>query len=114
MKKITIAALVALVSFSSNAALQCGPFKLTINDSEGLIRVNGEKVNTQKVRYLGAQGDEGNTLWEMTLMPAKNGNMYGYELNKRHRKAWLNVELIRTRSDAPRFMGSFDCQKIPD
>lgn len=114
MKKIIIATVVALISFSSHAALQCGPFKLTINDNEGLVRVNGERVNTQKVHYLGAQGDEGNALWEMTLMPAKDGNMYGYELNKRHRKAWLNVELIRTRADAPRFIGSFGCQKVPD
>lgn len=111
IKSLILAGLFLLPT-CSNAAFQCGSFNLSIDDREGLVRVNGEKVNTQKVYYLGKQGDESNARWEMTLMPARDGNMYGYELMKRNHKAWLNVELIRTNMDQPRLIGSFDCHPV--
>ncbi|MFC0228688.1 hypothetical protein [Serratia aquatilis] len=84
---------------------------MTGND-DGWVRVNGEKVTSQKVRYLGKQGDEANTQYNMDLMPSRDGNMYGFEFIKRDGKAWLNVELLRTRIDAPRVIGTYDCVKI--
>ncbi|MGP2413862.1 hypothetical protein ACTUSQ_06815 [Pantoea ananatis] len=97
---------------SSYAAFQCGGFRLTLNDAEGRIRVNGELVTSQKVKYLGAQGDEANTKWDMGLMPASDGNNYGFQFIKRDGKSWLNVQLLQASMDAPRVIGSFPCVKV--
>ncbi|WMJ65813.1 hypothetical protein RBI80_01605 [Klebsiella variicola] len=47
-------------------------------------------------------------------MPARDGNMYGYEFIKQNGKAFLNVELIRRVMEEPRIIGSFDCKRVPD
>lgn len=47
-------------------------------------------------------------------MPARDGNMYGFEYIHPNgsNKRWLNVELIRGNMDEPRIIGSFDCKRI--
>lgn len=107
---ILIGILFAAPSFAS---FQCGGYKLTLSDHEGMIRVNGELVTSQKVKYLGDQGDEGNTKWDMGLMPARDGNNYGFEFIKRNNKSWLNVQLLQNSMDAPKLIGSFPCKKVP-
>lgn len=102
------------VSLPSFAAFQCGGYKMTLTDSEGLVRINGELVTSQKVKYLGAQGDESKAVWNMGLMPARDGNNYGFEFVKRNRKSFLNVQLLQNSMDAPKLVGSFPCEKIKD
>ncbi|URR10428.1 hypothetical protein [Enterobacter roggenkampii] len=103
-----------LVSLPSFAAFQCGGYKMTLSDVEGLVRINGELVTSQKVKYLGAQGDESKAVWNMGLMPARDGNNYGFEFVKRNGKSFLNVQLLQNSMDAPRIIGSFPCKKVPD
>lgn len=100
------------VSLPSFAAFQCGGYKMTLTDSEGLVRINGELVTSQKVKYLGAQGDESKAVWNMGLMPARDGNNYGFEFVKRNGKSFLNVQLLQNSMDAPRIIGSFPCKKV--
>lgn len=76
--------------------------------------MNGEKVTSQKVRYLKKAGDEANTAWDMGLMPASDGNNYGFEFVKRNGKAFLNVQLLQANMDIPPIIGSFPCRKVPD
>lgn len=100
------------VSLPSFAAFQCGGYKMTLTDSEGLVRINGELVTSQKVKYLGAQGDESKAVWNMGLMPARDGNNYGFEFVKRNGKSFLNVQLLQNSMDAPKIIGSFPCKKV--
>lgn len=109
----TFCASAIFLSLSANAAFLCGGWKLTGND-DGWVRVNGEKVTSQKVKELGAKGDGANTVWNMGLMPARDGNNYGFEFVKRNGKAFLNVQLLQNSMDAPRIIGSFPCTKISD
>ncbi|HFE4603155.1 TPA: hypothetical protein ACF26J_004940 [Klebsiella quasipneumoniae subsp. similipneumoniae] len=101
-----------LVSLPSFAAFQCGGYKMTLSDAEGLVRINGELVTSQKVKYLGAQGDESKAVWNMGLMPARDGNNYGFEFVKRNGKSFLNVQLLQSSMDAPKVIGSFPCVKV--
>ncbi|EJA5052711.1 hypothetical protein MU985_003155 [Salmonella enterica] len=103
---------VMFFSVPSMAAIQCGGYHLSINDREGLVRINGELVTSQKVKYVGATHDEANAIWQMGLMPARDGYNYGFELIKDDGKAWLNVELIFADMDAPRIIGSFPCHRV--
>ncbi|ECF0142211.1 hypothetical protein EX931_14270 [Salmonella enterica subsp. enterica serovar Monschaui] len=102
------------VSLPSFAAFQCGGYKMTLSDAEGLVRINGELVTSQKVKYLGAQGDESKAVWNMGLMPAHDGNNYGFEFVKRNGKSFLNVQLLQNSMDAPKIIGSFPCKKVQD
>ncbi|EOV6173561.1 MULTISPECIES: hypothetical protein [Klebsiella pneumoniae complex] len=95
----------------AQADLVCGGFRLHAA-SDGWTRVNGEKVNTQKITFLKREGDWDNIKTDMTLMPARDGNMYGYEFIKQNGKAFLNVELIRRVMEEPRIIGSFDCKRV--
>ncbi|ARF51032.1 hypothetical protein DSJ_18010 [Pantoea stewartii subsp. stewartii DC283] len=75
-----------------------------------MSKINGQRVTSQKITELGKDS----LRVEMTLMPARDGNNYGFEYvhpdgsNNR----FLNVELIRTNMDQPRVIGSFPCQRI--
>ena len=115
MKRLSVLVcyLLLLVSAQVSAAFQCGGWKLTGND-DGWVRVNGEKVTSQKVKELGEKGDGANTKWDMGLMPASDGNNYGFEFIKRNGKSWLNVQLLQVSMDAPRIIGSFPCRKVAD
>lgn len=87
---------------------------MTLSDAEGLVRINGELVTSQKVKYLGEQGDESKAVWNMGLMPARDGNNYGFEFVKRNGKSFLNVQLLQNSMDAPKVIGSFPCKKVSD
>ncbi|STQ61086.1 Uncharacterised protein [Pseudescherichia vulneris] len=51
---------------------------------------------------------------DMGLMPASDGNNYGFEFVKRNGKAFLNVQLLQANMDIPPIIGSFPCKKVPD
>lgn len=87
---------------------------MTLSDAEGIVRINGELVTSQKVKYLGEQGDESKAVWNMGLMPARDGNNYGFEFVKRNGKSFLNVQLLQNSMDAPKIIGSFPCKKVSD
>ncbi|HHQ6579423.1 TPA: hypothetical protein ACSTJ2_001371 [Serratia fonticola] len=110
--KLSFVLLVTLLAMTHNASadFQCAGWKLTGND-DGWVRVNGEKVTSQKVTYLGKKGDEANTKYSMALMPSRDGNMYGFEFIKHDGKVWLNVQLLRANMNAPGIIGTFDCVK---
>ncbi|KFK93330.1 MULTISPECIES: hypothetical protein [unclassified Serratia (in: enterobacteria)] len=105
------------ISTASNAQsitthrYNCGEFRLEMIENS-MSKINGEFVTSQKIAALGSGGMK----MDMTLMPASNGKMYGFEYihPDGSKKRWLNVELIRRDMDAPRLIGSFDCKKISD
>ncbi|KLE51622.1 hypothetical protein YA12_04960 [Klebsiella aerogenes] len=72
--------------------------------------VNGERVTSQKITNLGTDGIK----IEMGLMPAKDGNNYGFEYIHRpgSDKRFLNVQLLQNSMDAPKIIGSYPCKKV--
>lgn len=112
MRKVIIAlAMASFLPATSLAAFKCGNWLLDVNKS-GETTLNGQVTNTQKVKFLGKDGDYANMKIDMALAPARDGNMYGFEFIKRAGKAFLNVELLRANMDAPRLFGTYDCIKI--
>ncbi|HDU3814172.1 TPA: hypothetical protein ACMEJN_005191 [Klebsiella pneumoniae] len=109
MKQFCLA-LAVMVSMPTMAAIQCGNYIMT---GEGMTVINGETVTSQKVKFLGKDGDYANMKMDMGLMPARDGNNYGFEFVKRNGKAFLNVQLLQNSMDAPKIIGSFPCKKIP-
>ncbi len=51
---------------------------------------------------------------DMGLMPASDGNNYGFEFVKRGGKSFLNVQLLQANMDNPPLIGSYSCRKVPD
>ncbi|HBR3080387.1 TPA: hypothetical protein ACPT3S_000604 [Klebsiella pneumoniae] len=102
--------LAMMVSMPAMAAIQCGNYVMT---GEGMTVINGETVTSQKVKFLGEDGDYANMKMDMGLMPARDGNNYGFEFVKRNGKAFLNVQLLQNSMDAPKIIGSFPCRKVP-
>ncbi|QDW33782.1 MULTISPECIES: hypothetical protein [Yersinia] len=111
LKNSLIGISLSLLSFSSFAVTHCGNFELT-GGNDGLLKVNGDTVGTQKINFLKQNGDYENVKISMTLMPASDGNMYGFEYFKRNGKSWLNVQLLQNSMDAPKIIGSFPCKKV--
>lgn len=72
--------------------------------------INGERVTSQKITNLGADGIK----IDMGLMPAKDGNNYGFEYIRRPgtETRFLNVQLLQNSMDAPKVIGSFPCKKF--
>ncbi|HGI5912212.1 TPA: hypothetical protein ACJTCA_001915 [Yersinia enterocolitica] len=95
---------------SVSAAIQCGGYRLT---GDGMTVINGETVTSQKITYLGAKGDDTQMKMDMAIMPARDGNMYGFQFIKRDGKAFLNVQFLQNNMDAPKIIGSFPCKKVP-
>lgn len=95
------------------SAALCGGYKLTIG-MDGLTRVNGEKVTSQKITFLKQENDWDQVKFDMGLMPARDGNNYGFEFVKRNGKAFLNVQLIQFGMDSPQIIGSFPCKRVPN
>lgn len=104
-----IAVVLLVASFSSVAALQCGGYRMT---GDGMTVINGETVTSQKITFLGNKGDYSNMKMDMGLMPASDGNNYGFQFIKRDGKSWLNVQLLQNNMDAPRVLGTYDCQRV--
>lgn len=111
MKSIIVLSglLFASAGNAQSVTLQCGNFRYEMIENS-MAKINGEFVTSQKLSEIGRNGLKA----EMTLMPARDGNMYGFEYvhPDGSAKHWLNVELIRTNMDQPRIIGSFDCRRI--
>ncbi|EPA0320727.1 hypothetical protein ACQZD5_000317 [Klebsiella aerogenes] len=108
MKRFCLA-LAMMVTAPAMSAIQCGNYTMT---GDGMTVINGETVTSQKVKFLGKDGDYSNMKMEMGLMPARDGNNYGFEFVKRSGKAFLNVQLLQNSMDAPKLIGSYPCKKV--
>lgn len=108
MKRFCLA-LAMTVTAPAMSAIQCGNYTMT---GDGMTVINGETVTSQKVKFLGKDGDYSNMKMEMGLMPARDGNNYGFEFVKRSGKAFLNVQLLQNSMDAPKLIGSYPCKKV--
>ena len=108
MKRFCLA-LFVVIAAPAMAAIQCGNYVMT---GDGMTVINGEKVTSQKIKFLGKNGDYANMKMDMGLMPARDGNNYGFEFVKRNGKAFLNVQLLQNSMDAPKIIGSFPCKKM--
>lgn len=76
-----------MMSFGASASgytAYCGPYTIVAKVGE-MDMVNGERVTSQKITNLGTDGIK----IEMGLMPAKDGNNYGFEYI--HRPVAKNV-----------------------
>ncbi|GAL57068.1 hypothetical protein EV102420_05_00020 [Pseudescherichia vulneris NBRC 102420] len=98
---------------TSFAAFQCGSYLLSV-DERGYAFINKEETTSQKIIFLKDYGDYANMAMDMGLMPASDGNNYGFEFVKRNGKAFLNVQLLQANMDIPPIIGSFPCKKVPD
>lgn len=111
--KPLVAFLLAILSFgvcASTITMQCGNFRMdAIPDA--LFKINGETVTSQKIKTL---GDGSGMQVNMGLMPARDGNNYGFEYihSPGSEKRWLNVQLLQNNMDAPKIIGSFPCVKL--
>lgn len=99
-----------LTSGATLADLQCGNFRLHAA-ADGWTYINGEKVTSQKITFPKQKDDWNNVKTDMALMPARDGNMYGFQFIKRDGKSFLNVQLLQNNMDAPKIIGSFPCKK---
>jgi len=90
--------------------LQCSGYKVELIP-DSMFRINGEYVTSQKIQTL---GDGNGMKADMGLMPAKDGNNYGFEYIRRPgtETRFLNVQLLQNSMDAPKIIGSFPCKKI--
>ncbi|CNH59397.1 hypothetical protein [Yersinia intermedia] len=102
-----------LMSGAALADLQCGNFRLHAA-GDGWTYINDEKVTSQKITFPRQKDDWDNVKTDMALMPARDGNMYGFQFIKRDGKSWLNVQLLQNNMDAIKIIGSFPCEKLPD
>lgn len=116
MRLSTFALFATLLPLTStaSAAAQCGNYRLSMADGGGLTYINGQQVTSQKITYLGAEGDDMQMKMDMGLMPARDGNNYGFSFVKRNGKAFLNVQLLQASMDAPKIIGSFPCNRVKD
>lgn len=110
--KILTMFFLAFISFSAAASgftSHCGPYTFVAREGEVSI-INGERVTSQKIKFLGEDGIK----IDMGLMPAKDGNNYGFEYVRYPgtEKRFLNVQLLQSAMDAPKVIGSFPCKKI--
>lgn len=113
MKIFTIV-FIAFASFGATAGgftSYCGPYTLVAREGDVSI-INGERVTSQKIKLLGEDGIK----IDMGLMPAKDGNNYGFEYVRYPgtEKRFLNVQLLQASMDAPKIIGSLPCKKVPD
>ena len=112
MKIFTIV-FIAFASFGATAGgftSYCGPYTLVAREGDVSI-INGELVTSQKIKLLGEDGIK----IDMELMPAKDGNNYGFQYIHRpgSESRFLNVQLLQNSMDAPKIIGSFPCRKVP-
>ncbi|EMM5746817.1 hypothetical protein DMP70_12260 [Klebsiella pneumoniae] len=104
---------IAFASFWATAGgftSYCGPYTLVAREGDVSI-INGERVTSQKIKLLGEDGIK----IDMGLMPAKDGNNYGFQYIHRpgSESRFLNVQLLQNSMDAPKIIGSFPCRKVP-
>lgn len=94
---------------NGGVTLQCSNFKLELIP-DAMFKINGQTVTSQKVRELGKDGVK----IDMGLMPAKDGNNYGFQYIHRpgSESRFLNVQLLQFSADAPKIIGSYPCKKV--
>ncbi len=110
--KILTMFFLAFISFSAAASgftSHCGPYTFVAREGEVSI-INGERVTSQKIKFLGEDGIK----IDMGLMPAKDGNNYGFQYIHRpgSESRFLNVQILQNSLDAPKIIGSFPCAKV--
>ncbi len=110
--KILTMFFLAFISFSAAASgftSHCGPYTFVAREGEVSI-INGERVTSQKIKFLGEDGIK----IDMGLMPAKDGNNYGFQYIHRpgSESRFLNVQVLQNSLDAPKIIGSFPCAKV--
>ena len=112
--KALLVSIGCLLSFGASASngytAYCGPYTIVAKVGEMDI-INGERVTSQKITYLGEDGIK----VDMGLMPAKDGNNYGFQYihHPGSKSRFLNVQLLQNSMDAPKLIGSFPCKKVP-
>ncbi|WPO96351.1 hypothetical protein SFA32_05160 [Buttiauxella sp. HR94] len=99
----------SLIANAGTITLQCGNFRMEAIP-ESMFKINGEFVTSQRITDLGTNGMR----VEMGLMPASDGNNYGFEYVHRpdSETRFLNVQLLQADMDAPPIIGSFPCKKL--
>lgn len=111
--KALLVSIGCLLSFGASAAngytAYCGPYTIVAKVGEMDV-INGERVTSQKITYLGEDGIK----VDMGLMPAKDGNNYGFQYihHPGSKSRFLNVQLLQNSMDAPKLIGSFPCKKV--
>ena len=100
----------SLAANNGGITLQCSGYKLELIP-DSMFRIIGEYVTSQKIKTL---GDGNGMKADMGLMPAKDGNNYGFEYVRYPgtEKRFLNVQLLQSAMDAPKVIGSFPCVKV--
>lgn len=68
----------ACSAWADGFTVKCGGYTMVANQGE-LSTINGERVTSQKITELGTNGLK----VDMGLMPAKDGNNYGFEYIRR-------------------------------
>ncbi len=107
----TLLSLFALSANAGSITMQCGSFRMEAIP-ESMFKINGEFVTSQHITDLGTNGMK----VEMGLMPASDGNNYGFEYVHRpdSEVRFLNVQLLQANMDIPPIIGSFPCKKISE
>lgn len=114
MKKWLYVLFACLPGFASGAGdgitLQCSGYRLELIPN-AMFKINGETVTSQRIQTL---GDGNGMKAELGLMPAKDGNNYGFEYVRYPgtEKRFLNVQLLQNSMDAPKLIGTYPCFKI--
>ena len=95
------------VSFSAMAQYQCGPVNLR-SAPQGRFFANGERVGN----IIEKTTDENHWTIQFSLMPASDGRSYGFRLVNTGSRIFLNVQLLITYLDAPKFINTYDCKEF--
>lgn len=103
--------ILSAVSAGAMADSQCGNINVHWAD-DGLARINGAKPETQKITFLGADGDYANVKFEWIVATSIPGRWVGMELINRNRKAILNTQWLQASMDAPKQFATYDCVKV--
>lgn len=115
MKRLIIFSLSILIfnSTAGEVTFQCGNFNFEAIP-EAMGRINGQAVTSQQIKIL--EGKSNGVKVDMTLMPASDGNNYGFEYIHRPDSEirFLNVQLLQANMDIPPIIASFPCKKISD
>lgn len=114
MKKILSTLLLSIsLSPAANAFVMfahCGPYDVQmIPDS--LFKINGQTVTSQRIDDLGE--DKTGMRVNMTLMPASDGNSYGfmYMHPAGSNDRWLVVQLLQASMNAPTVTAKYPCTR---
>lgn len=110
------AALVLILLFSGasmaadKSLMQCGPFSIS-SSNDGFAHINNIRPVSQKVTFLGNEGDYSSIQYQWMVPRKDYPGFYGMDYVKRNGKAILNVEAIRSNMDESRILGTYDCKK---